>query len=752
MLLRVPCPSRIDRVIVYARGALVTRRIELPERLPADSVELVAAGITALADPASVRALVRGSREVVGLRTEVVMPPAPENPGSITERLGKLDLELQRLLAERTHLFARRRAVGEVVLDPAMGRRLRPIDPAARVNDTLAMQELLAEKLEAIDARVRELDAAIELNQRANEAAQLAAVQADSGDLRGEQPTLAVRVILAAAGDSSALAEAETGIDIEYVVGAARWWPAYAARFTAGATRVEWSLGAYLTQLSGEDWDQVKLSLSTADLANDARLPELPSLRLGRAQPAARRGYRPVPEDLDAMFDGFDRARAIPAPSSVSGDDLQFTSLDGGADEITALATRDDMSAAQGRRLTQAAALDMLGSAPASSRAKDVVTRSTAIPTGSSAPQSAASFGYAAPQAPPSYGAPGSGFAPPPPSPGMLPPAMRPTSRSSTLEMTRGGSGGALAEQSGEYGDGSLRMDRPELAQSILMSSEPTAIEPAREWLDFDALTLVGGDDTDRRGRLTRHEAAGVRERASDAAAIVEQRSPPPLTEDPRASRGRFDHRYDAAGLVDAPSSRRASRVPVATAEGACAPRFCAVPRESAEVYREVELTNPLDAPLLAGPVEVFIDGALTATSRIQRVDRGGSILLGLGVEDRLRVARNARASEGSAGLLGGSTTVDHAITIDLASSLGLPVMVEVIDRLPVSDDKAVEIARTYSVPELEPYTQVERGLPVRKGVRWRVEVPAGGRARIEFGYKITLPARSEIIGGNRRE
>lgn len=750
MLLRVPCPSRIDRVIVYARGAVVTRRLDLPEHLPTDSVELVAAGITALADPTSVRALVRGSREVVGLRTEVVMPPAPVNSGSIAQRLGKLDLELQRLLAERTHLFARRRAVGEVVLDPAMGKRLRPIDPAARVSDALAMQDLLAGKLEAIDARVRELDTAIEVNQRANEAAQLAAIQADSGDLHGEQPTLAVRVLLAAVGDSSARAEAEAGIDIEYVVGAARWWPTYAARFTAGATRVEWSLGAYLTQLSGEDWAQVKLSLSTADLAHDARLPELPSLRLGRAQPAARRGYRPVPEDLDAMFDGFDRARAVPAPSSISGEALHFTSLEGEADEITAIATRDDMSAAQGRRQTQTPGGDMLGSVPASTRTKDSWERSTALPSGMPPPQAAASFGYTT-SAPQSYGAPESGFSPPQPPPGMLPPAMKPTSRSSSMDM-RGGGGAMMAEQSGEYADGAMRMDRPELAQSIPMASEPTAIEPAREWLDFDALTLAGGDDIDRRGRLTRSEAAGVRERAIDAMAIVEQRGAPPLTEDPRASRGRFDHRHDAAGLIDAPSNRRASRVPMITAEAACAPRFCAVPRESAEVYREVELTNPLDAPLLAGPVEVFIDGALTATSRIQRVDRGGSILLGLGVEDRLRIARNARASEGSAGLLGGSTTVDHAIAIDISSSLGLPAMVEVIDRMPVSDDKAVEITRSYSLPELEPYTQVERGLPVRKGVRWRVEVPAGGRARIEFGYKITLPARSEIIGGNRRE
>lgn len=50
---------------------------------------------------------------------------------------------------------------------------------------------------------------------------------------------------------------------------------------------------ALVAQRSGEDWSGVRLSLSTADLVSGARLPELPSLRLSRAQPPPRRGYRP---------------------------------------------------------------------------------------------------------------------------------------------------------------------------------------------------------------------------------------------------------------------------------------------------------------------------------------------------------------------------------------------------------------------------------------------------------------------------
>ena len=111
-------------------------------------------------------------------------------------------------------------------------------------------------------------------------------------------------------------------------------------------------------------------------------------------------------------------------------------------------------------------------------------------------------------------------------------------------------------------------------------------------------------------------------------------------------------------------------------------------------MYREVEIQNPFDAPLLSGPVEVFLDGALMTTSSSRFVDRGGVVHLGLGVEERLRVARNARVEEGTAGLLGGSAVVDHAITIEVASSLGRKVTVDVLDRVPMTDDKDVDDAR----------------------------------------------------------
>src|SRR5690606_24484254 len=76
---------------------------------------------------------------------------------------------------------------------------------------------------------------------------------------------------------------------------------------------------------SGEDWRGVKLVLSTAAPMTWTELPELPSIRIGRAQPPppARAGFRPAPQGAGALFSDYDRdrmslLRRLPAPSPYS--------------------------------------------------------------------------------------------------------------------------------------------------------------------------------------------------------------------------------------------------------------------------------------------------------------------------------------------------------------------------------------------------------------------------------------------------
>jgi uncharacterized protein (TIGR02231 family) len=280
----------------------------------------------------------------------------------------------------------------------------------------------------------------------------------------------------------------------------------------------------------------------------------------------------------------------------------------------------------------------------------------------------------------------------------------------------------------------------------------PAAVEPADAWLDFDGLTLAPGDARARRGRLVRAATDRRRGLLAAKAAEIENALPASRPRDPQTARGQFDHRYDADGTVDVPSNGIPHRIVLGSAKTTTRRRFRTLPITGTEVFREALLDNPFPAPLLGGPVEVFMDGGLLATPRIDPVGRGGPLALGLGIEDRLRVSRNARVEESSRGMLGGTTGVEHDIEIEVASALGRAIELEVLDRIPVTDDKDAKISLLRSEPKAAEYDQADRGAPIRGGLCWNLKVPAGGKAGIKWSYRIDLPAKSEVVGGNRRD
>ncbi|MEZ4299666.1 MAG: DUF4139 domain-containing protein [Polyangiaceae bacterium] len=742
--IKVVRESRIESVTVHARGAVVKRRAALGE-LPEGACDVVLDGVTSLAETGTLRASIDGAREVLGVRAELVVPDKPGDDGSLRAKLAEVRRAREDLVAARSHAEWRRELLASVQPDPDLVRRKAGIDPAERVADALAVVKLATEEAASLDASIAELSRAIEKNDRESDALRVKLAQASAAESnRDAPPELRIVVQLGPAQEG----DAPEQLEVEYTVAAARWWPAYRARFTDGATHLSLTLSALVAQATGEDWSDVRLLLSTGDLLRDARLPELPSLRLGRAQKPRQRGYRPPPEGLDAMFEGFDRFVA----------EVKVTTMTITTASVTLAAARGP-APWQGADET-VAAYDGGGPPPSLAHDDDLDE-----PTEVAAIQDLAKKKRDAPAMPmpqaPGFGGGGMAGMPMPVSGAVPMGAPAPMQESAGRMPARK----RMAQEIHAPRGGGF-FSRPSVTPSMVLEEEQEEdatlggltgvldalpIEPADAWLDFDTLRIEPSAPHARRGRLTREPGPSAAA-AARAAQQIDKLEPPAGTTDPRASRGLFDMVYSTAGTADVPSTGRPHRVPVITADAPAKPRFVTVPREAQEVYRRADATNPFGVPLLTGPVEVLIDGALAALTRLSYTDRGGVISIGLGVEERVRVARTSRIEEGTAGLLGGSTTVDHTVTTELSSSIGRKISVEVLDRLPVSDDKDIEIKLLSSQPKASPYSQADLGQPLRKGLRWEVEVPAGGKAKIEHNYRITLPSKMEIAGGNRRE
>jgi uncharacterized protein (TIGR02231 family) len=275
---------------------------------------------------------------------------------------------------------------------------------------------------------------------------------------------------------------------------------------------------------------------------------------------------------------------------------------------------------------------------------------------------------------------------------------------------------------------------------------------------DYADLVLLGPTaDSDARGTLVPDpDASGgrspvqaeYRRRAQAVSSLAAPRHAVPVSR----LQASFAYRFDAAAPVDVPSDGVWHSVPVDDFPVGLTQQHLCVPALDPQVYAAVELANTSRHPLLAGPVDVLVDGQYTATVQLPPLAPGQSRRIGIGVEEGVRVARRTRTEESTTGLRGGTSVVARAVEIDVVNRLGRPVSLEVLERVPVSDDRDVKIEDAAATP---PWTVVppEEDEERRRGLRrWRIAVPAGGTAALRGGYELRLPADKAVLGGNRRD
>ncbi len=678
----------ITEVVIHARGAVVTRRMQVYSDDPEETFRLVCSGVTLSAEPGSVRCVVDAGRTLrsVTSRTHV---PEKDSSGPSTEKVDDIDRKIARINDEHGVLARRLDELHGARISPTMGRSLRENGAGSRLSDTFEIASVIDERMKSTIERLAELETEHRRLSREREVAALELAQDSSEQARGDGAPTREFCLLFGPGSS------EGYVDITYVVRAARWWPAYTLRVEEDGRAALLVLEANVAQDTGEDWSNVQLGLATSELVSEVQLPRLPSYRLGRAQPDPPRAFRPPPKGVERLFLAYDMAfGAGPAPSAPAAAPAPYAPPPPSAPPEPEMSFDADEEVSWDAIASQAS----FGSAELmdEARAQPMMSRASMMPQKKSRKRSA--------------------------KPAPL------------AEMAVGGA------PPGAGGGG--------VPTNLLGMTESNLVEPGEGWLDFDSVVLAAPSSS-QRGKLKRRAASSSR---SGSLGEAEERARTMGVVDPMVSRGHFDHRYDSQARIDVPSDGALHRVEISAASCPASLSWRTNPREDSAVYREVSLDNPFPSPLLAGPLDVYVRGSLVSNTDLTTVGRGGTMTAGLGVDDRIRVARNARVREESAGLLGGKREIDHFIDIELASSLGFDAVVEVIDRIPVSRDEHVEVEMFESVPKGESYDQSDRDAPVEGGHRWRVDVIAGQNATIRFAYRIKLRSKDELEGGNRRD
>jgi Domain of unknown function (DUF4139)/N-terminal domain of unknown function (DUF4140) len=723
--------SRVHEVTVFRQGARVVRVAELPTE-PAKRVRLVRLPLTL--DDGSIRARIEGEGAATDLRVTLEVPPleaalAPPKD----EELVAAQLDAARLRAEVervTAMIARVQAIA--VLGRPKGKEGEP-PIASPVDVRRALVALRTEEQARLAGELASLERELLLAERRHASLRDRAARASTArNPKENELWKSVIVTLDGAAKGSLL--------LEYMVPGARWSPSYSVAIAGAGKSAELTMRAAVAQRTGEDWAGAKLVLSTADADKWTELPVLKSVRIGRAQRGKPpRGWREPPVGALELYSDYDRAFGPPRPSAREAEDFLSRSIT--EDDVTRVSTAkpydDENTPVEEMRTVARSASEM-----------DRLLRQTPGPAASPPPPMMAMADIslaAAPmqQATPVPAARGGGMMTPMGAAfGAPPPAGAPMMKRRSSMRSESGAVDAVAKA--EEPPPPAGLDLEALAYGRMRMLEPTAtgrgalVAASAASMYMEALGVTVSLDV-----LAVIRVAVQRASLGDVAL--------PAGHEPIARSNDFDYAYVAAGPVRVPSDGAFHVLPLGAHQAESRLQHVAVPRETQDVFRVLELTSPIDAALPRGPIDVYMGGTYLMTSRLPPTPPRGKVRLGLGVEQAIKIARNTTFAEKATGLLGGGLSLVHEIDVDVQNGTDRPVELEVRERVPVKDteDKDIEVTVETVEPAWKEWTQEQTLLG---GYKWTLSVDAGQKRKLYAKYVVKLSSKQELAGGNRRE
>ena len=305
----------VDAVTVYRGQALVTREVPIVAR--EGTFEIVVTDLPARVIPSSLHADSPDGVQVRSVRYRT-RPIAHD----VREDVRKLDDAIA-AAADRLVALARR---DEVITENKAYLTSLTAFVAPTAQTELTRGVLNAQTLEQLSTYItgeREKLSTQEL-ERAREAqkveAEIAKLNAEKATITNGSQKVLQEAVLIVSG-----AEKGGEVKLHYLVDGATWEPSYTARADRGEMTLEYY--AAIEQMSGEDWGDVQMTLSTATPTLMASAPKLTAMKVSLSQQAAeaammqaQSGYFGAKAELARRQDEVNSRRNLALAAAPAGD------------------------------------------------------------------------------------------------------------------------------------------------------------------------------------------------------------------------------------------------------------------------------------------------------------------------------------------------------------------------------------------------------------------------------------------------
>jgi uncharacterized protein (TIGR02231 family) len=285
--------AKIVAVTVYADRARVTRLATV--QVPAGASAIEIGGLTTNLDERTVEVRGHSSEQVtirgVDLRQEFLAENANQRAADLQQQLDGL-LEEKGVLDSQMALLNSRKAFFEN-LSAGISRSDKGVP---QIDDLKKLYDFYLSELTTVSNSILDTQAKLR-----TQALEIERVKQELSRLNQQKSSRQVVVSVQAEKPS------ELELTLFYTVLNASWEPVYDARLSTGDGSVLLSYNAHVRQKTGEDWNGVKLSVSTARPAENGQLPELSPIYLNL--------FNPMPTGAAVAKDEL-RAAERPAPMS----------------------------------------------------------------------------------------------------------------------------------------------------------------------------------------------------------------------------------------------------------------------------------------------------------------------------------------------------------------------------------------------------------------------------------------------------
>jgi uncharacterized protein (TIGR02231 family) len=174
---------------------------------------------------------------------------------------------------------------------------------------------------------------------------------------------------------------------------------------------------------------------------------------------------------------------------------------------------------------------------------------------------------------------------------------------------------------------------------------------------------------------------------------------------------------------------------------------YSSFPRASALAYLGSRVKNAANLQLLAGNMNIFLNGEFVGSSTIDNVGPGEEFDLYLGADENVKVKREQLEKKVDETIIGNilspnkNTAFKYKIKIENYKSR--KIKMKLFEAMPISQDDRIKIKQLKVSPDAS-----QKDWQSRKGIYlWEFELEAGKNKEITFDYTIEHPREMAVEG-----